>query len=304
MPRRPRIHVPGGLYHAILRGNHREAIFHRPADYQAFEELVALYLERYEARLHAYCWMPNHVHLAVQVGRAPLGSLIQAVASVYARRKQRCIPTTGHLFERRYRAKLVQFDAYLLALVRYIHRNPVRAGLVGDPSEYVWSSHRAYLGLARRSWLLTEPTLLLLGGGTCASMHVYRRFMGEEPDPEELTAVRCGQDCSRLRPSDPMPVSDFRGPRTVVPRSLEDLIDQVAAELRIDPRLLASRRRDPELVRARTEIARRAAAGAVATLAAVAARLGRAPSTLSELLNRRAGNYGVREPDLSDEPKP
>lgn len=219
MPRRPRIHVPGGLYHAILRGNHREAIFHRPADYQAFEELVALYLERYEARLHAYCWMPNHVHLAVQVGRAPLGSLMQAVASVYARRKQRCIATTGHLFERRYRAKLVQFDAYLLALVRYIHRNPVRARLVGDPSEYGWSSHRAYLGLARRSWLLTEPTLLLLGGGTCASKHVYRRFMGEEPDPEELTAVRCGQDCSRLRPSDPMPASDFRGPRTVVPRS-------------------------------------------------------------------------------------
>lgn len=129
-------------------------------------------------------------------------------------------------------------------------------------------------------------------------MHVYRRFMGEEPDPEELTAVRCGRDCSRLPPS------DFRGPRTVVPRSLEDLIDQVAAELRIDPRLLASRRRDPELVRARTEIARRAAAGAVATLAVVAARLGRAPSTLSELLNRRGANYTDRVPVLSDEPKP
>jgi putative transposase len=304
MPRRPRIHVPGGLYHAILRGNHREAIFHRPADYQAFEELVASYLERYEARLHAYCWMPNHVHLAVQVGRAPLGRLMQAVASVYARRKQRCVPTTGHLFERRYRAKLVQFDAYLLALVRYIHCNPVRAGLVSDPSEYIWSSHRAYLGLAPRSWLLTEPTFSLLGGGTHASMHVYRRFMGEEPDLEEIKAVRCGQDRSRLPRSAPVLASDFRGPRTAVPGSLEDLIETVAAELRIDRGLLASRRRDPDLVRARTEIARRAAAGAVATLAAVAARLGRAPSTLSELLNRQAGRHGHLAPDLRDEPKP
>jgi len=89
MPRSPRIHATGGLYHAILRGNHREAIFHHTDDYQDFEAIVVAYLARYEARLHAYCWMPNHVHLAIQVGSAPLGRLMQAVASCYARRKQR-----------------------------------------------------------------------------------------------------------------------------------------------------------------------------------------------------------------------
>jgi len=304
MPRRPRIHVPGGLYHAILRGNHREAIFHHPGDYRAFEDLLVAYLARYDARLHAYCWMPNHVHLAVEVGRAPLGRLMQVVASVYARRKQRSVPTTGHLFERRYRARLVQADAYLLALVRYIHRNPVRAGLVRDPSEYAWSSHRAYLGAAPPSWLITETTLSLLGGRTGGSVQAYRRFMAEEPDAAETMAVRCGQDQTRSSGSAPAQASGFPEPKSAAHGSLEDLVEVVAGEFRIDAGLLASRRRDPDLVRARIELARRAVAGEVATLTAVAVRLGRSPSSLSEQLNRRVTSCGVRVPDNSDEPKP
>jgi REP element-mobilizing transposase RayT len=161
MPRRPRIHVPGGLYHAILRGNHREAIFHCPDDYQAFEAIIAACLERYEARLHAYCWMPNH------------------------------------------RAKLVAADAYLLALVRYIHRNPVRAGLAVDPGEYSWSSHRAYLGHGRPWWLSTEMTLALLGSRASAPMDAYRRFMAEEPGVEEIRAVCCAAE--PRKPAQPPP---------------------------------------------------------------------------------------------------
>jgi hypothetical protein len=79
------------------------------------------------------------------------------VASRYARLKQRQVPTTGHLFERRYRAKLVDADGYLLALVRYIHYNPVRAALVRDPGAYPWSSHGAYVGRAPPDWLVTGP---------------------------------------------------------------------------------------------------------------------------------------------------
>jgi len=304
MPRSPRIHVPGGLYLAILRGNHREAIFHCPDDYQAFEAIVVAYLARYDARLHAYCWMPNHVHLAVQVGSAPLGRLMQAVASSYARRKQRSVPTTGHLFERRYRAKLVAVDAYLLALVRYIHRNPVRAGLVGDPGEYAWSSHRAYLGHGQPCWLRTEMTFALLGSRTSVPIEAYRRFMSEDPDSEEIKVVRCVADPrKRTQPASERTPGVAR-PRTKELGSLEELVCRVADEFRVDVGLLASRRRDPDLVRARAEIARRAVAGAVATLAAVAARLGRAPSTLSELLNRRAGSPDHLVADSRGEPKP
>jgi len=304
MPRSPRIHVPGGLYHAILRGNHREAIFHCPDDYQAFEAIVVGYLERYEARLHAYCWMPNHVHLAVQVGRAPLGRLMQAVASSYARRKQRSVPTTGHLFERRYRAKLVAADAYLLALVRYIHRNPVRAGLAGDPGEYSWSSHRAYLGHGRPWWLHTEMTFALLGSRTSAPLDGYRRFMAEEPDVEEIRVVRCVAEPRKPTQPAPVPPRGVTESRSMEPASLEELVGRVADEFQVDVGLLASRRRDPQLVRARTEVARRAVASGVATLSTVAARLGRAASSLSELLCRERRERGVGPLDRSREPKP
>lgn len=304
MPRSPRIHVPGGLYHAILRGNHREAIFHCPDDYEAFEAIVVAYLARYDARLHAYCWMPNHVHLALQVGSAPLGRLMQAVASNYARRKQRRVPTTGHLFERRYRAKLVAADAYLLALVRYIHRNPVRAGLVGDPGEYAWSSHRAYLGHGRPWWLSTEMTFALLGSRTSPPIDAYRRFMAEEPDVEETRVVRCVAEPKKPTRLPPERLPGITAPRRKEPESLEELVCRVADEFHVDVWELASRRRDTQLVRARTEVARRAIAGGVATLSAVATRLGRAASSLSEQLGRGIKEQGFGSPDRSGEPKP
>ena len=153
MPRQRRIHVPGGLYHAVLRGNHRQAIFEGSDDYLCFEDIVARALERYGASLFAYCWMTNHVHLAIRIADAPLGSVMGILASRYARAKQRAVPTTGHLFERRYRARLVDADRYLLALVRYVHLNPVRAHMVADPHDYRWSSHRAYLGACCPEWL-------------------------------------------------------------------------------------------------------------------------------------------------------
>jgi REP element-mobilizing transposase RayT len=136
MPRQRRIHVSGGLYHAVLRGNHRQAIFGASDDYLCFEEIVARAFERYGASLFAYCWMTNHVHLAIRIAEAPLGSVMGIVATRYARAKQRAAATTGHLFERRCRARLVDADRYLLALVRYVQLNPVRARMVADPREF------------------------------------------------------------------------------------------------------------------------------------------------------------------------
>lgn len=279
MPRAPRLHVPGGLYHVILRGNHQQPVFDHEADYHAFEAILARALRRYDARVHAYCWMANHVHLAAQVGDVRLGRLMQAVASSYARRKQRRIPTTGHLFERRYRGILVDNDAYWLTLVRYIHRNPVEAGLVADPAEYPWSGHRGYLGRACPAWLTTAPTLAMFGRGAAEAVAEYRRFVGEDAVPESppggATVVT------------PEPLAGFElGDRGNV-QSLEQVVTQVSTELGVDRKLLASGRRDSALVHARLEIARRALATGAASLVAVAVRLGRSVSTLSEQLNRR-----------------
>jgi putative transposase len=277
------MHVPGGLYHVILRGNHQQAVFDLQADYQMFEDLLARALRRYDARVHAYCWMANHVHLAAQVGEARLGRLVQSVASTYARRKQHRIPTTGHLFERRYRAALVDTDAYWLALVRYIHRNPVEAGIVADCADYPWSSHCTYLGRVHPAWLTTAPTLAMFGGRTIEAIAAYHRFVAAG-DTHAATVE--AHPCSAVSVT-PERLATFDFGRRRSAQSLEQMVIEVATELDIDHRLLGSARRDSTLVHARLEIARRALAAGVASLATVAARLGRSASTLSEQLNRR-----------------
>ena len=112
MPRPPRIHVGGGFYHVTLRGNHAQPIFFQPADRVTLESIVADTIPRCGARVHAYCWMTNHIHLLVQVGEIPLGRVILRIASRYARTVQARLYTTGHLFERRYHSVLVDADAY------------------------------------------------------------------------------------------------------------------------------------------------------------------------------------------------
>lgn len=102
MSRRPRVHVSAGIYHVTLRGNHRQPIFFEPEDRQLLEDFLAQSLRRFDCRIHAYCWMTNHLHMAVQIGHIPLGDFVRHLASRYARAVQRRTPTTGHLFERRY----------------------------------------------------------------------------------------------------------------------------------------------------------------------------------------------------------
>jgi len=292
MPRRPRSHVPGGVYHVVLRGNHRQAIFATSADFLVFEGILAQALVRYGAQVHAYCWMTNHVHLAIQVDAAPLGNVMRVLASRYARYQQRAVPTTGHLFERRYRDRLIDADRYLLALLRYIHLNPVRAGMVSEATDYRWSSHRAYLGAPHAPWLTKSLALGLFGEDGPGARQRYERFMTGDTGCEELAAVRITAHHPDPTPTRPSPRGRPVGleptPIGRRPRSLELIIAEVATEFGVSASAIESRRRLPLLVQARTVIARRALREGVATLTVVAARLGRAVSTLSEALGRDA----------------
>jgi putative transposase len=130
MPRPPRLHVPGACYHVILRGNHRESLFGSTADRQVLNDIVADVIQRFSVRLHAFCWMSNHLHAVVQIAERPLGHLMQRIAMRYSRHRHKALRTTGHLFERRHKAKLVDVDAYFLTLLRYVHLNPVKAHIV------------------------------------------------------------------------------------------------------------------------------------------------------------------------------
>jgi REP element-mobilizing transposase RayT len=289
MPRQRRVHVSGGLYHAVLRGNHRQAIFDRSDDYLRFEEILARALERYDASLFAYCWMTNHVHLAIRIAEAPLGSVMGIVASRYARAKQRAIATTGHLFERRYRARHVDADRYLLALVRYIHHNPVRAHMVTDPRDYCWSSHRSYLGAYCPEWLRIEPVLGRLGSSVDTARAAYQHLMSEAPAAAERDAlspnVKLGRTRTGERDTLSNPTSDTHGRRS--PRSLEVVAAEVALALDVTIHDLRSKERRPDLVHARGEVARRALLEGAANLSQVARYLNRAPSTISDPLHGR-----------------
>lgn len=319
MPRPTRLHVPGGLYHVVLRGNHRQPIFLVPSDRAMLDDLVAEGLARFSARVHAYCWMTNHVHMAIQVGDTPLGPLVQRIAGQYARRLQRRLPTTGHLFEGRYRAVLVDADEHLLRLTRYIHLNPSRAGMVADPVDYPWSGHRAYLGLAVVPWLTTDFTLRVLGPDMRRARREYRRMIALGGDPEDSVQFSHGVpgDCRVLGPD--RFLNDLEVKRTQVSRiggaqgrrsgprcdrpSLEQLVDAAATEFGVGAEVLASASRSSALTRARCAVAERAVACGVASLCEVARRLNRSHSSLSEALERqrrRAEGRSVEPADPTD----
>lgn len=177
MARKPRIHLDGALYHVMLRGNGGQSIFLLDEDRDAFEELVAEGVTRFGHRIHAYCWMGNHVHLAVQVAETPLSKIMQNLAFRYTRFINRREKRIGHLFQGRFKALLVDANSYLLELVRYIHLNPVRGNLVADPADYAWSGHSAYLGKSHKEWLTTEWVLSQFATSTGAARQRYESFV-------------------------------------------------------------------------------------------------------------------------------
>lgn len=159
MARKPRLHYPGACYHVILRGNGGNALFFDKKDRSRFFFLLQEGIERYKHRIHAYCLMTNHVHLVIQVGEVPLSRIIQNISFRYTRYMNRRKKQVGHLFQGRYKALLIDADSYLLELVRYVHNNPVRAGMVDTPEKYLWSSHQAYLSHELVPWLTTDWVL-------------------------------------------------------------------------------------------------------------------------------------------------
>ena len=179
MARKPRLLYPGALYHAILRGNNGQTIFFDHKDRTRFCLLLQEGIERFGHRIHAFCLMTNHVHLAIQMGGIPLSRIMQNLSFRYTRWGNWRQKRSGHLFQGRYKAVLVDADSYLEELIRYIHLNPVRAGIVKEPEDYPWSGHRAYLGLEMIPWLTTDWVLSQFSERLTLARRAYRRFVHE-----------------------------------------------------------------------------------------------------------------------------
>ena len=189
MSRPLRIHYPDAWYHVMNRGRRGDAIFSKDKDYIAFIDLLKGIVEDYNVRVSAYCLMSNHYHLLVQTPDSNISRAMRHLNGVYTQRYNRVNHCDGQLFRGRYKAILVEADSYLLELLRYIHRNPLEAGLVDNLQKYNWSSHRGYLSQANKwDWLHKRFALSLFSKDHTESIRSYKRFVTQEV-PDEINKI-------------------------------------------------------------------------------------------------------------------
>lgn len=196
MSRPLRIEWEGGLYHITARGNEKRPIFRIEKDFLRLVSRFERIYERYGVVIHAYVLMTNHYHLLLETPRANLSTALHDLNTAYTNYFNRRHDRVGHLFQGRYRSIVVEKDPYLLELSRYIHLNPVRAGMVKRPEAYRWSSYPSYLSSGScPEWLRREDILGQMDKSPVKRRHKYRQFVeaglrGEVRDP--LEGVRGG----------------------------------------------------------------------------------------------------------------
>jgi len=185
MPRAPRLYAPEATLHVVARCNNREFSFLTPEDFGVVVDKLRGMVRDYELTLYAYTVMSNHVHLLLQAPRAgtlarPLRWFLTETARAFHRARQR----RGHFWERRSRACLVEDDTHGLAALRYLDRNPVRAGLVQDPGTYPWSSCAAYALGTPNPLLPFHPSYLGLSRDPPGRRRTYTALLAPSADPK------------------------------------------------------------------------------------------------------------------------
>jgi len=302
MARKPRIHVPGGLYHVMLRGNGGQDIFFAPEDRYRLFFLIQEGIERFGHRVHAFCLMGNHIHLAVQVSDVPLSRIMQNMSFRYTRWINSRYQHMGHLFQGRYKALLVDEDRYLLELVRYIHLNPVRAGLVGQPEDYQWSGHQAYLGDERIAWLTCDAVLSQFGNAVGLARKGYAGFVRDGMNEKRRPEFHQGGDDSRVLGEDRFLQQVMAETDKPVPVKipLDELLALVGRKFEVAVVELCGPGRKRSFAEARGVAAWLVSEMEQHTLAKLAGRMHRDPSALSLLAKKtreRAANdsgFGLR----------
>ena len=284
MARRLRVFAPGLLYHVIVRGNQRRQTFRCDEDYKAYLDRLEKYRAKFQVRIYAYCLMPNHVHVLLETGPMPLGKFMQGLQQSYTQYFNRRYRKVGHLFQGRYQAIICNKDKYLLALIRYIHLNPVRAGLAKRPEGYAHSGHRSYLIHGTAKIIESKPILKLLGGN-----RRYERFvldgMSEEhneayydvEDQRFLGDETFGEEISRE-------VGETKQRKAKEP--IEEVFRKIARRAQVAPEVLRGTDRRWELTKKRAEAVALLVREHGYRVGEVAAYLGRDQAHISTMLSR------------------
>jgi len=199
MSRPLRIEFHGAIYHVTSRGDRREPIFDNDVDRQAFLEITGTAFDRFDACALAYCLMDNHYHLVLHTRRANLSMLMRHINGVYTQAYNRRHRKVGHLFQGRFKAILVDQDAYLLEVCRYVDLNPVRANMVVHPADWRWSSYRTHVGIESALPWLDTPAVhgYLLGRDVASGRDAKRAAVRYEKLVEQGKDVRLWEDALR-----------------------------------------------------------------------------------------------------------
>ncbi|HZI66824.1 MAG TPA: transposase [Thermoanaerobaculia bacterium] len=249
MARPLRLEFPGALYHVMSRGHEKSSIFRDRRDRRTFLAILAAVIRRERWLLHSYCLLGNHYHLLLETPLGKLSRGMHALNALYSQRFNRRHERCGHLFEGRFKALHVEKESHLLELHRYIVLNPVRAGLVARPEEWVWSSYRATCGQGiAPPWLEVEWTLAQFARDRETAVNSYVRFV--------LSAVKKTSDppvTGQVYVGSPAFVADIArrlGPRTPdseipmvqqrpVPPTLDDVRSTVCTEWNVPVHVLS-----------------------------------------------------------------
>jgi len=249
--RKPRDKTPDTVYHVIARGNNREALFLSDKDRNSYLELWRKYSREFEFEVYAYVLMTNHVHWMIRTGRVPISSIIHTIHGRYARTFNKKNNRVGHVFQGRFRSEICSDDRYVLALCRYIHLNPVEAGIVKKPLEYPWSSYKDLCGLRKDPLVKSE---FLLGYFNRSGVTGFRRWVEEETTEEmEQQHNICGVS-NKLKPSNGNKEKKLIENRP----DLKKLAEDAAGLFKMSPDELKSDSKLPSCVAARKDFIRRA----------------------------------------------
>jgi putative transposase len=293
MGRPKRIHIPGAMHHVMLRGNDGQDIFFSAWDQQLMCRLLQEGIATYGHRIHAFCFMNNHIHLLLQVGTVPLSKIMHNLAFRYSQKVNFHKERIGHLFQGRYKAIRIDEKGYFLRLLRYIHMNPVRAHLVQQPEQYLWSSHRAYLGEWNLPWLTCKHALGKFAPTLQQARLNYVRYILQQEHPFKLAEIRGAVDGSELVERDEFTYGPpgqgvvYHAPSPVKERlPLQRIMAFTCEACAIEVELLLGPGQSRKASLARAIITSIASENGMYTLEEIGRGLRRDGSTLSSLLSR------------------
>ena len=202
MARPLRIEYEGAFYHVTSRGNERKKIYYAKSDYEKFKSYLKDGQDKYGYLLHCYVLMANHYHLLLETPQGNLQKVMHHINGSYTGYINRRRKRSGHLFQGRYKAILIDRDNYLLELSRYIHLNPVRAGIVEKPEDYPYSSYKSYIARKKEDIVYRDLVLGIVSKGRTDARRSYQLFIERgigEADQNPLKEVYGGCILGRKR---------------------------------------------------------------------------------------------------------